>query len=193
MDCIQACYGGTAAVQNAVNWVDSRSWDGRYAVVVMADISIYPKGPARPTSGGCPHPAQQAAQPCCCAHLHITATKQHSTSGNTLLRQPHLLLLQAQERWRCSSAPTPPWWWSRGSAQLTWPTPTTSTNPTACTRRYASGEGSQGGLGGTGGVQGWGGGRGREVAGEGVDTWGRGEGLLGRQGALVGRGRGAQR
>lgn len=51
VDCIQACYGGTAAVQNAVNWVDSRSWDGRYAVVVMADISIYPKGPARPTSG----------------------------------------------------------------------------------------------------------------------------------------------
>ncbi|KAL4431198.1 hypothetical protein ABPG75_006454 [Micractinium tetrahymenae] len=51
VDCIQACYGGTAAVQNAANWVESRSWDGRYAVVVMTDISVYPAGPARPTSG----------------------------------------------------------------------------------------------------------------------------------------------
>lgn len=51
VDLVQACYGGTAAVQNAVNWVESRSWDGRYAVVVMSDISLYPKGPARPTSG----------------------------------------------------------------------------------------------------------------------------------------------
>lgn len=51
VDLVQACYGGTAAVQNAVNWVESRSWDGRYAVVVMADISLYAKGPARPTSG----------------------------------------------------------------------------------------------------------------------------------------------
>lgn len=29
VDCVQACYGGTAAVQNAANWVESRSWDGR--------------------------------------------------------------------------------------------------------------------------------------------------------------------
>eukprot|EP00887_Chlorella_sp_A99_P005543 scaffold1.g5543.t1 len=51
VDCIQACYGGTAAVQNAVNWVESRAWDGRYAVVVMSDVSVYDAGPARPTSG----------------------------------------------------------------------------------------------------------------------------------------------
>ncbi|PSC76306.1 hydroxymethylglutaryl-synthase [Micractinium conductrix] len=51
VDCVQACYGGTAAVQNAANWVESRSWDGRFAVVVMTDISLYPAGPARPTSG----------------------------------------------------------------------------------------------------------------------------------------------
>ncbi|KAI3433351.1 hypothetical protein D9Q98_003169 [Chlorella vulgaris] len=51
VDCVQACYGGTAAVQNAVNWVESRGWDGRYAVVVMSDVSVYPAGPARPTSG----------------------------------------------------------------------------------------------------------------------------------------------
>lgn len=31
--------------------MESRAWDGRYAVVVMTDISLYPAGPARPTSG----------------------------------------------------------------------------------------------------------------------------------------------
>lgn len=111
VDCVQACYGGTAAVLSAANWcaagwaccgpvvwkacklerawllhevaagamlphcrhgewesphccclsplpapaaahrVESRAWDGRYAVVVMTDISLYPAGPARPTSG----------------------------------------------------------------------------------------------------------------------------------------------
>lgn len=50
-DTFHACYAGTAAVQNAVNWVESRAWDGRYAVVVMSDVSIYERGPARPTSG----------------------------------------------------------------------------------------------------------------------------------------------
>ena len=51
VDCVQACYGGTAAVQNALAWLECGAWDGRLAVVVMADISIYPAGPARPTSG----------------------------------------------------------------------------------------------------------------------------------------------
>lgn len=50
-DCVHACYGGTVAVQNALNWIESRSWDGRYAVVVMSDVAVYPRGPARPTSG----------------------------------------------------------------------------------------------------------------------------------------------
>jgi hydroxymethylglutaryl-CoA synthase len=50
-DSLHACYGGTAAVQNALNWVESRSWDGRYAVVIMTDIAVYARGPARPTSG----------------------------------------------------------------------------------------------------------------------------------------------
>ena len=36
---------------NAVNWVESRAWDGRLAVVVAADVAAYPAGPARPTSG----------------------------------------------------------------------------------------------------------------------------------------------
>ncbi|CAH0478993.1 unnamed protein product [Peronospora belbahrii] len=49
---INACYGGTAALLNAIAWVESSFWDRRYAVVVATDIAVYPKGPARPT-GGC--------------------------------------------------------------------------------------------------------------------------------------------
>lgn len=51
VDTMNACYGGTAAVINAINWVQSDSWDGRDAVVVCGDIAIYSKGPARPTGG----------------------------------------------------------------------------------------------------------------------------------------------
>lgn len=38
---INACYGGTAALLNAVAWVESSGWDGRYAIVVAADIAVY--------------------------------------------------------------------------------------------------------------------------------------------------------
>lgn len=48
---INACYGGTAALLNALLWADSSSWDGRYAIVVAADIAVYADGPARPTGG----------------------------------------------------------------------------------------------------------------------------------------------
>jgi hydroxymethylglutaryl-CoA synthase len=48
---INACYGGTAALLNAFLWVESDGWDGRYAIVVAADIAAYARGPARPTSG----------------------------------------------------------------------------------------------------------------------------------------------
>lgn len=51
MDNKNACYGGTAALMNSVNWVESSSWDGRLAIVVMVDIAIYAAGPARPTGG----------------------------------------------------------------------------------------------------------------------------------------------
>jgi hydroxymethylglutaryl-CoA synthase len=47
-----ACYGGTNALLNAFNWLYSDFYDGKYAIVVSADIAIYSKGPARPT-GGC--------------------------------------------------------------------------------------------------------------------------------------------
>lgn len=51
IDTINACYGGTNALFNSINWIESSSWDGRYAIVVAGDIAIYAKGAARPTGG----------------------------------------------------------------------------------------------------------------------------------------------
>lgn len=51
IDSKNACYGGTAALFNAVNWVESSSWDGRDAIVVAGDIAIYAEGGARPVGG----------------------------------------------------------------------------------------------------------------------------------------------
>ncbi|KAF7364271.1 3-hydroxy-3-methylglutaryl coenzyme A synthase [Mycena sanguinolenta] len=51
IDSKNACYGSTAALYNAINWVESSSWDGRNAIVVAGDIAIYPKGAARPAGG----------------------------------------------------------------------------------------------------------------------------------------------
>ncbi|CAN3354573.1 hydroxymethylglutaryl-CoA synthase [Diutina catenulata] len=51
VDTVNACYGGTSAVINAINWVESSSWDGRDAIVVAGDIAIYAEGAARPTGG----------------------------------------------------------------------------------------------------------------------------------------------
>lgn len=51
VDSVNACYGGTNAVINALNWIESSAWDGRNAVVVCGDIAIYAKGAARPTGG----------------------------------------------------------------------------------------------------------------------------------------------
>ncbi|KAJ1830406.1 3-hydroxy-3-methylglutaryl coenzyme A synthase [Coemansia sp. RSA 2706] len=52
IDTTNACYGGTSALFNACQWVDSSAWDGRLALVVAGDIAVYDRGPARP-SGGC--------------------------------------------------------------------------------------------------------------------------------------------
>lgn len=51
VDTHNACYGGTNALFNAINWCESSSWDGRYAIVVAADIAVYAHGAARPTGG----------------------------------------------------------------------------------------------------------------------------------------------
>ncbi|KAK3046493.1 3-hydroxy-3-methylglutaryl coenzyme A synthase [Extremus antarcticus] len=54
VDTVNACYGGTNALFNSVNWMESSAWDGRDAVVVAGDIALYKKGAARPTGGaGC--------------------------------------------------------------------------------------------------------------------------------------------
>ncbi|KAI9473269.1 3-hydroxy-3-methylglutaryl coenzyme A synthase [Coemansia sp. RSA 989] len=52
IDTTNACYGGTSAVFNACQWVDSSAWDGRLALVVAGDIAVYASGNAR-SSGGC--------------------------------------------------------------------------------------------------------------------------------------------
>ena len=51
MDNLNACYGGTAALLNAIAWVNSDLCQDRFAIVVACDIAVYPAGPARPTGG----------------------------------------------------------------------------------------------------------------------------------------------
>ncbi|GMH28882.1 hypothetical protein Nepgr_030725 [Nepenthes gracilis] len=51
VDSTNACYGGTAALFNCINWVESCSWDGRFGLVVCTDSAVYAEGPARPTGG----------------------------------------------------------------------------------------------------------------------------------------------
>jgi len=51
VDFKNACYGGTAALFSAIDWVESSSWDGRFALVVACDSAVYARGPARPTGG----------------------------------------------------------------------------------------------------------------------------------------------
>ncbi|KAF7431005.1 hypothetical protein PC9H_006720 [Pleurotus ostreatus] len=51
VDSKTACYGSTAALFNAINWIESTSWDGRNAIVVAGDIAVYAEGPARPAGG----------------------------------------------------------------------------------------------------------------------------------------------
>jgi hydroxymethylglutaryl-CoA synthase len=51
VDTVNACYGGTNAVFNTINWIESSAWDGRDGIVVTGDIALYAKGNARPTGG----------------------------------------------------------------------------------------------------------------------------------------------
>jgi hydroxymethylglutaryl-CoA synthase len=51
VDSVNACYGSTAAIFNAINWVESSSWDGRNAIVFAGDIAVYAEGSARPAGG----------------------------------------------------------------------------------------------------------------------------------------------
>ena len=38
-DTYNACYGGTNAFLNTVNWIESNSWDQRYGIAIMTDIA----------------------------------------------------------------------------------------------------------------------------------------------------------
>uniref|UniRef100_A0A5K3FA22 Hydroxymethylglutaryl-CoA synthase n=1 Tax=Mesocestoides corti TaxID=53468 RepID=A0A5K3FA22_MESCO len=51
IDVKSACYGGTAALFNAINWLESSCCDGRLAVVVAADIAVYATPSTQPTGG----------------------------------------------------------------------------------------------------------------------------------------------
>ncbi|KAL7672256.1 hypothetical protein ACOME3_007147 [Neoechinorhynchus agilis] len=51
IDCLNACYGGTAALFNCIDWIESSAWDGRFAIAVMTDVAIYANKAARPTGG----------------------------------------------------------------------------------------------------------------------------------------------
>jgi len=51
VDSTNACYGGTAALFNCINWVESSAWDGRLALMVCGDIAVYAAGAARPSGG----------------------------------------------------------------------------------------------------------------------------------------------
>jgi len=44
VDVYNACYGGTAALLNCMNWVQSWGWDGRWAISVCTDIADSPPG-----------------------------------------------------------------------------------------------------------------------------------------------------
>nr|CAB3253523.1 hydroxymethylglutaryl-CoA synthase 1 [Phallusia mammillata] len=51
VDTTNACYGGTSALFNAIAWVESSAFDGRFALVVCGDIAVYAHGNARCTGG----------------------------------------------------------------------------------------------------------------------------------------------
>lgn len=48
---VNACYGGTAALFNSLDWLVSHPHLNQYAIVIATDIAIYPAGPARATGG----------------------------------------------------------------------------------------------------------------------------------------------
>ena len=47
---INACYGGTAALFNCINWGIAEG-DGKYSIVVMSDVAVYNSISAQPTGG----------------------------------------------------------------------------------------------------------------------------------------------
>lgn len=50
-DTTNACYGGTNALFNAMYWLESSFYDGRYAIVVCTDICVYKEKAFIPLAG----------------------------------------------------------------------------------------------------------------------------------------------
>eukprot|EP00961_Rhodomonas_salina_P200911 2710519-Rhodomonas_salina.1 len=42
VDTYNACFGGTSALFNAVNWIYHPEWNGKFAVVVCTDVAVHP-------------------------------------------------------------------------------------------------------------------------------------------------------
>jgi hydroxymethylglutaryl-CoA synthase len=42
IDTTNACYGGTAALLNAIHWIESSAWDGRLALVIAGYVIFAP-------------------------------------------------------------------------------------------------------------------------------------------------------
>ncbi|MEW5304152.1 MAG: hypothetical protein WDW36_006784 [Sanguina aurantia] len=78
-DSCHGCYGSTAALLNAVAWVGSDAWDGRFALVVATDIALYTPGTAACATGGCgaaallvgPHAPLVLERPRCTYAHHV--------------------------------------------------------------------------------------------------------------------------
>lgn len=50
-DNVHGCYGGTAALLHAADWVCGPSWDGRLALVVASDVAVYEAGSSARATG----------------------------------------------------------------------------------------------------------------------------------------------
>ncbi len=109
VDSKNACYGSTAALFNAVNWIESASWDGRNAIVIGGDIAIYAEGSGRPTGGAgavalligpnAPLALERESSflsPCLITCLGmVEGTNDEFRSGTRFAHGQHLRLLQA--------------------------------------------------------------------------------------------------
>lgn len=72
---INACYGGTAALLNAVAWVESSGWDGRYAIVVAADIAVYAEVRSRQDRCGGGERVRDAKDSCVAVRCVVAARR----------------------------------------------------------------------------------------------------------------------
>ncbi|KAK0411613.1 hypothetical protein QR680_005745 [Steinernema hermaphroditum] len=51
VDVKNACFGGTAALEESINWVTVNQYKRQMAIAVMTDVAVYEEGNARPTGG----------------------------------------------------------------------------------------------------------------------------------------------